>query len=180
MVGIGAALAYLGFIFWLIFYADDVANNSIIMRARSTYQEKYWDTLSIFRKPSSDFPPFKPIYTLQAESFSKEYSYTFFGTYYGSDSDGNIVLTGYDGRNYVFEMSQAYIDQGISGNPKQIITPTSDRVSIGTGPLIKGDKITVHWGDSRTLKQIKENYAKDPLDPLNKYATEYFSFARGR
>lgn len=156
LVGVVSAMAVLGAIFWLLFYAVETANLSMVIPLRNWYQDTYWKVEGVFQRPVRRYPPFDPIYTILTQDSSNGYSYLFAGTFVKIDVPTmKVYLLGLDNREYAFTVTEKYMST----------SRTLDSMLLPRPPAF--GLIEVIWNDKRTLSQVMADYRKNPDAPLN-------------
>lgn len=174
-----------GVIFWAVFYSDYFANLTFIIPARNWYQKTYWQIESLYvTKNNLPTPPFKPLYTFQAETDAGLNNYIFRGTYYGIDTQkGLIYLSGYNDKIYAFSygdgydsMNNGYLAQAQNTNPNSPTIKLSPNIQYTIGidknPYSPKSSFYVQWDDKRTMTQLLKDYANDPSFPLDANSTQ--------
>lgn len=184
ILGILSALAFLGVIFWVIFYSVTFANLPFVMFLRSWYQNTYWNIEGIFLPKIREYPPFNPVYTIlpaPPEVSGGPYLYQFYGTFVSADNlSGVLHLEGFDKRNYVFQFDTAVLKEENGFLVFDAIAARSPSKTFQT--IFKSDYsqitdksiIVLLWDDKRSLSEILTNYSKNPTTPLNVHSASVF------
>lgn len=176
------SLLLLGILFWVIFYSEIAANIKVVKTARAYFQTAAWNIEALYKTKNSTFPPFDPIYTIQATNdTSLNTNYLLWGHFYDinflSDS-ALITIKGIDGQLYTFvipnynptvldgklQFTILYIPNTTANNYLDYVAPSSIDA---TENYFGGNIIQIAWQDDRNLSQIVTNYQKDMNIPIN-------------
>lgn len=189
-------IAFLGGIFWLLFYSNIFANDPLFTPLRNWYQDTYWAVQKYLSPSQSNQVNLTPIYNLQQQEPIQNgvNTYTFTGKFSRIDTAKRyIYLTDNNGEEYMFDVrnfilidtKNTWLKLYLVDNTKNLstgITPESTTPGVDDEKLLTQAKtiavidnqlavspgsIVIRWSDERNLSQIEQQRLQDPLNPLN-------------
>lgn len=169
LLPIALIIIFLAEVFWLIFYANIVANEPWIINARKKYAHSFWNIQSTVKSPDNVAPPPSATYPITVINGDQQTGFVYGA--YGSlaeinKSEGVMWLTNTQNKRFGFNVIPAnntdyfvpVIVMSKSGN-KKTYAPANKNSQIRIlddkqDTLVARTKVFVLWKDKRKLSEM--------------------------